>query len=133
MDVIVVGSNPATQVAKRATATISIVMAAASDPIGTGLVASLARPKGNVTGLAVLVNQANPVAPVFVKASQTAARTLGLQLVTARASGPGELDAAFAVLMREQPRALSLHNDPLFVPRELSSLGGLRGQDPERR
>ena len=140
VNVIVVGSNPATQVVKRATATIPIVMAAASDPLGTGLVASLARPGGNVTGLAslgedvmpkllellhettpkvlrvaLLVNQANPVAPTYVKASQTAARTLGLQLVTARATSPGEIDAAFAVLMQEQPGALAVHNDPLFV------------------
>src|ERR1043166_7654913 len=108
VNVIVTQGTPAAQAAKRATATIPIVMATSGDPVGTKLVASLARPGGNVTGLSLLVpelnakrlelvREANPKAsrvavildptnpdagggPLGQKETEVAARSLGLQL-----------------------------------------------------
>ena len=105
VDVLVVLGTPAAQAAKNATRTIPIVMAAVGDPVGSGLVASLGRPGGNLTGLsllspelsakrlqllkevlprvsrvAVLMNPGNPIHGTFWKETQVAARKLGVQL-----------------------------------------------------
>jgi putative ABC transport system substrate-binding protein len=141
VDVIVTASVLAIQAAMRATSRIPIVMAAAADPVGSGLVASLAKPGGNVTGIsllstdlaakrvallrellpevkrvAVLVQRTVPLAaPValFIAASQQAAQQLGLQLLVFDAATADELPLAFAAMRRERAQALVVQVNPL--------------------
>jgi putative tryptophan/tyrosine transport system substrate-binding protein len=129
--------------AKAATTTIPIVFLAAEDPVTLGLVASLARPGGNLTGInffalelaakrlellrelvpaatrvAVLVNPANPVtAESTVRGVETAARAMGLQIQVLNASNSREIDAAFSSLARDRPDALYIGADQLFTLR----------------
>ena len=131
--------------AKAATATIPIVFGVAEDPVRLGLVASLARPGGNATGInflanevvakelrllrdlvpkavriAVLVNPANAViAEPALRAVHEAAPTLGLQIQTLNATTIGEIDAAFATLARERPDALLVVGDTFFGSRSV--------------
>ena len=126
--------------AKAATATIPIVFGVGEDPVGLGLVASLARPGGNVTGInffdnevtakelrllhdvvpkavriAVLVNPANAAtAEPTLRDVQEAAPSIGLQIQILNASTIGEIDAAFATLARERPDALFVAGDGFF-------------------
>ena len=137
------GSNVATLAAKAATATISIVFGVAEDPVQLGLVASLARPGGNATGInffgreltakrlrllhdlvpkavriAVLLNPANAAsAEPTLRDVQEAAPTLGLQIQILNATTIGEIDAAFATLARERPDALFVAGDAFFTSR----------------
>jgi putative ABC transport system substrate-binding protein len=141
VDVIVTASVQAIQAAMRATNRISIVMAAAADPVGSGLIASLARPVGNVTGLsllstdlaakrvallrellpelqrvAVLVQRTVPVAaPValFIAASTQAAQQLGMQLLVFDAATADELAGVFAAMRRDRAQALVVQVNPL--------------------
>jgi len=117
VDVIVGGGTLGPLAAKRATSTIPVVMAAAGDPVGTGLVANLGRPEGNVTGLsnlgselsekrlqllkeivpglsrvAVLWNSANVVAALAMRETAAAARTLGLQVQSLEVRGSNSAD-----------------------------------------
>jgi putative ABC transport system substrate-binding protein len=140
-------STPITTVvalaAKAATATIPIVFGVGDDPVKLGLVASLARPGGNATGInfllqevaakrlrllhdmvpkavriAVLVNRANPsFAGPAAREVQEAASTIGLQIQILNASTIGEIDAAFATLTRERPDALFVAPDVFFTSR----------------
>ena len=129
--------------AKAASATIPIVFGVAQDPSRLGLVASLARPGGNATGInffntevvakrlrllhdlvpkavrvAVLVNPANgQTAETTLREVQEAAPTIGLQIQILNASTIGEIDAAFATLARERPDALFVAPDTFFVSR----------------
>jgi len=140
VDVIVAGPTPAAAAAKDATATIPIVMAVVGDPGGLGLIASLARPGGNVTGLsysvgvetfskglellketipkvrriAVLSNPANPSHALAIRDLQVAARSLGVQLQLLAAGGPAEFDGAFAAMAKERAGALLVAADSLF-------------------
>jgi putative ABC transport system substrate-binding protein len=125
VDIIVATQTPAVQAAKRATNTIPIVMAPAGDPVGTGIIASLARPGGNVTGLsaaiselaaknlefireispsvrrvAVLANKADPFTKPFLEHIELAGRSLGIKLQTMMISGEEEFDAAFTEMVR---------------------------------
>src|SRR5919202_5379539 len=135
VDVIVASVTQASLAAKQATATIPIVMVGVGDPLGSGLVASLAHPGGNVTGpasmlvevsgkqlallketvpnaspVAVLWNPANPVWHAAAsKETEAAARALGLRFQLLEARGPDELEGAFAVMTGERAGAL-------FVP-----------------
>src|SRR5437773_9390981 len=131
VDVIVTYGTPAAQAAKGATGTIPIVMAAIIDPVASGLVTSLARPGGNITGqsmmapdlaekqlqilkelvpktsrVAVLHNPANPGNAPQVRHAQDAARALGVRLQILGARGPGEIDSAFAAMTQEQAGAV---------------------------
>lgn len=131
VDVIVTFQTPAALAAKRATTTIPIVMAGAADPVGTGLVVSLARPGGNVTGLssataelaaknlelvrqmvpstkhvAVLVNAADTFAKTFVEQNQLAARSLGIELRTFMVRSVESLDTAFEDVVKARVSAL---------------------------
>ena len=134
-----------TQAAKAATATIPIVFGVGDDPVRLGIVASLARPGGNLTGIniltsevaakrlrllhelvpkaarvAVLVNPGNAsVAESTVREVQKAAPTMGLQIQILNATTIGEIDAAFATLARERPDALFVAPDGLFVSRRV--------------
>ena len=126
--------------AKSATSTIPIVFVSGSDPVDLGLVASLNRPGGNVTGVSILtaelltkrlellreilpattligflVNPTNPAAEVSNKEAETAARTLGVGLVTLNASTPSEIEAAFSTLAMRRISALLVDGDPLWT------------------
>jgi putative ABC transport system substrate-binding protein len=137
------GSAPAALAAKAATATIPIVFGIGADPVQLGLVASLARPGGNATGInffsqevvakavrllhdlvpkavriAVLVNPANAAtAESTLRDVQKVAPTVGLQIQVLNAATPGEIDAAFATLERERADALFVAPDGFFTGR----------------
>jgi putative ABC transport system substrate-binding protein len=143
--IAVTGNAASVLAAKAATTTIPIVFAVTDDPVKLGLVASLARPTGNLTGInflnteltakrleilrelvpgatrvAVLVNPANAAATeVVVRDLQAAARTMGLQIQVLNASTSREIDAAFASLARERPDALFVAGDPFFNSRRV--------------
>ncbi len=140
VDVIVAVVTQASLAAKNATKTIPIVMLAVGDPVGAGLVASLAQPGGNVTGtsvqnvegagkslellknaipklrvVAVLWNPANPVYQAqMVKETEAAARGLGIQLRMLAARDAKEIDRAFAAMTGERAEALTVIADPVF-------------------
>ena len=148
------GSAPGALAAKAATATIPIVFGIAQDPVQVGLVASLARPGGNATGInffsrevvakrlqllhdlvptavrvAVLLNPANAGSAEFTfREVQQAAPAIGLQIQIHNAATIGEIDAAFATLARERPDALFLAGDGFFrrPPRAICHLDGAR-------
>jgi putative ABC transport system substrate-binding protein len=130
--------------AKAATTTIPIVFNIGDDPVRLGLVASLARPGGNVTGInnfiyelvakrlallrelvpaavrvAVLVNPANAQTETTMRDVEAAARAIGLQLQIVNASSSREIDAAFAIFVRDQVDALFIPPDPLFISRRI--------------
>jgi putative ABC transport system substrate-binding protein len=141
--VIATPGNVTTVAAKAATATIPIVFGIGDNPVRLGLVASLARPGGNATGInfffqevvakrlgllhelvpkavrvAVLVNPGNPtVAETTLRGVEEAAPTLGLELHPFNASTSREIDTVFADLARERPDALFVGPDPLFFSR----------------
>jgi ABC-type uncharacterized transport system substrate-binding protein len=139
VDVIVAPTTPAAVAAKRATRSIPIVFTSASDPVTTGLVASLARPGGNVTGLSFLtpelvgkhlelLKQAIPgirrVAVLWepgerpeqdmLKGAEVAAHALGLGLRFVEARGPNDLDGAFSEVTRGRAGALALATSAMF-------------------
>jgi putative ABC transport system substrate-binding protein len=139
------GGQPAAIAAKAATATIPIVFGVGEDPVRLGLVASLARPGGNATGMnflnnetlsrrlallhelvpkavrvAVLVNPDNAtIADTTLRGTQEAARVLGLQLHVLNASTAREIDAAFATLSRDKTDALFVAGDGFFADRRV--------------
>jgi putative tryptophan/tyrosine transport system substrate-binding protein len=140
--VIAAGNFASAVAAKAATTTIPIVFAVAEDPVRLGLVASFARPDGNLTGInffnievtakrlellrqlvpglarvAVLVNPTNPVTETTLRGTELAARAMGLQLQIFNASTSGEIDAAFANFVRERPDALFVGGDAFFNSR----------------
>jgi putative tryptophan/tyrosine transport system substrate-binding protein len=104
--------------AKRATSTIPIVLAITNDPVAEGVVSSLARPGGNITGLSsmgpeVVGKQLELLKEVVPKISRVAA--LGLQLHVLQAGSPSEIDAAFAALRSERTNAVLVLRDTLFL------------------
>jgi putative tryptophan/tyrosine transport system substrate-binding protein len=139
------GSNPAALAAKTATTTIPIVFGVGEDPVKLGLVASLARPGGNATGInyfttelmakrlgllhelvpkavriAVLVNPANaPSAEATLRDAPEAARAIGLQIQILNASTSREIEAAFATLVRDRADALYIGPDGFFGTRRV--------------
>jgi putative ABC transport system substrate-binding protein len=140
VDVIAAGGTLAPLAAKRATSTIPIVMAAAGDPLGTGLVASLARPGGNVTGMSLMVpdlggkrlellkellphlarvvvlwNAANPYPAIVFKEMQTTGRTLGIEVQSLEVRGPDDFDGTFEAAKKQRPDALITIEDPLTL------------------
>jgi putative ABC transport system substrate-binding protein len=148
VDVIVAWGTPATLAALKATSSIPIVMSA-GDPVGAGLVASLARPGGNVTGLssqtaggeekrlellkelrpnlsrvAVFSNPTNPYCVIAVQHARPAAAALGLSLDVAEVSAVGELDAAFQAISQRRADAALVIADP-FLAHERALLAKL--------
>jgi putative tryptophan/tyrosine transport system substrate-binding protein len=138
VDVIVTVATPPTLAAKQATAVIPVVFAAVSDPVGTGLVASLARPGGNVTGLsiqgtdtvgkrvgllrevlpdlrrlAIIANVGNPGSVLEMSEAQATAHTLGLEVITSEIRRADDIAPAFEAL-RERADALYVCPDPLM-------------------
>jgi putative ABC transport system substrate-binding protein len=144
-DVIVAGITAAALAAKNVTRTIPIVVGVSLDPVGSGLVASLARPGGNVTGLSLmgveitakqmeLLKEAvpkvsrvavlrypgappstHPTHPAMVKEAERAARLLGIQLQVLAARGPEDFDSAFSAMARERAEALLVLPDAMFT------------------
>jgi putative ABC transport system substrate-binding protein len=140
VEVIVIQSTQAALAAKQATQTIPIVMAQGGDPVAAGLVASLARPGGNVTGLslqlselsgkrlqllkevapkstlvAVIRNVTHPNAAGFWEETEAAARSLNLRLQSVEVRSPADLDAAFKAVARARPSALITIADNMLV------------------
>ena len=139
------GGPAAALAAKAATATIPIVCIVGEDPVRLGLVASLARPGGNLTGInfligeltakrlgllrefvpkaariAVLVNPANATnVETTLRDLELAAHTMGLQIQIFKASSSPEIEAAFATFVRERPDALFVGNDAFFTSRRV--------------
>jgi putative tryptophan/tyrosine transport system substrate-binding protein len=139
------GSIAAASAAKAATTTIPVVFVVAEDPVRVGLVASLAQPGGNLTGinflsaelvakrlellrelvpgtarLAVLVNPVNAInTETTLRDVQAAARAIGLQIQVLNASTNGEINTAFASLGRERPDALFVGGDAFFNTRRV--------------
>jgi putative tryptophan/tyrosine transport system substrate-binding protein len=151
LDIIVTHGGAATRAVQQATATIPIIIAAADDPLATGLVTSLARPGGNTTGLsiltaeltekrlellkeilpgltrvAVLWNPDNPVSEPELRRAEAAARPLGLQLQSFRVSEHRELANAFSSIKAEGADAVFLLSDAMFFGRrkEIVDLAG---------
>ncbi len=139
---VIVANTPAAMVASAVTTTIPIVFSSAIDPVKAGLVASLNRPGGNITGVAnfddvlgakrlellrelvpkaemigLLINPNNPNAETIASRLQEAARTLGQQIRILNASTEGEVDAAFATLAELRIGAILVASDPFFVSR----------------
>jgi len=140
VDVIIVVTTPAAQAAMRATTTIPIVHPAVIDPVGTGLVASLARPGGNLTGLAilnaelsarrlevlkeviprlsngaVLWNAANPANAVAWKETDNAARVLAVTLQSYEVRNVNDFEGAFARIAQQRPDFLYVLQDALML------------------
>jgi putative ABC transport system substrate-binding protein len=140
VDLILTGASPGALAAKRATAAIPIVMVTTGDPVTDGIVASLARPSGNVTGVtalgqelntkrlelirevvpgvtrvAVLINPASSYTNSFLKEKDGAARTLGLDLRTLEVDDPDNLEKAMAAIAVERLAALMVQTNPLFI------------------
>jgi putative ABC transport system substrate-binding protein len=139
VDVLVAQGAPAAHAAKNATTTIPIVIGNAADPVGTGLVASLARPGGNITGLsdfnvgvitkrlellkemvptasriAVMLNPANPTNPLQLKDLQAIAPALRVALLSLEVKGPDDIEPAFATMKKQRAAALIVVGDPMF-------------------
>ena len=137
-DLIITITTPAALAAKNATTSIPIVIPTAIDPVGTGLIASLAHPGGNVTGgailtgemaakrlellkevvptvsrTAVLWNRANPANALAWRDTQVAARALGVILQSHEVQGPNDFEVAFAKMAEERPDALFVLDDAL--------------------
>jgi len=140
VDIIVAVGTLAPLAAKRATSKIPIVMAAAGDPVGSGLVASLARPGGNVTGtslmapdlggkrlelvkdllpkahrVTVLWNAANPYSALAFKETERAALTLEIEIQSLEVRAPADFDGALDLAARQHADALITVEDPLTI------------------
>ncbi len=139
VDVIVAGTNRAAFPAKHATSTIPIVGVAVHDAVGTGLVASLARPGGNITGVesmapeldakrlellreispkissvAILYNPGDPAMQLHRRYTEAAAKTLSITVRTLEVREPQDFDGVFALLAKERPDALLVFTDPFI-------------------
>src|SRR5262249_44409515 len=139
-NVIVTVGGAATKAAQQVTKTIPIVMSVVIDPLGSGLIASLARPGGNVTGItimasdivgkqlellkqavpeasrvALLWNPANPGSAPQLREAEAAARALGIRLQAMEARDPKGIDRAFAAMTRERVGAVMILADAIFT------------------
>jgi putative tryptophan/tyrosine transport system substrate-binding protein len=140
--IVTIGGDITARAAKGATATIPVVFVIGGDPVQLGLIATLNRPGGNVTGISflvvltiakrldlltkmapmanpigVLVNPNNPSAESNPRDAQIAAETLGRKLVVVKAGTEDEIDTAFATLVREKVGAVLVDADPFFLAR----------------
>jgi len=136
VDLILTAGTPGAFAAKRATQTIPIVMAVSGDAVGTGLVSSLARPGGNLTGLTtmvpdlegkrleilreilpklvtvgVLLNTSNPLTAIQWEQTKTGAKALGIQLQPIELQRPEDFKDAFARIARQRPDAITMVAD----------------------
>ena len=148
VDVIVTAAAPSAVAAKAATRSIPVVMLDPGDPVGLGLVESLARPGGNVTGVssiapelaakrlallketapgiarvAVLFNAAIPPAEIALRELQAAARVIGVQVQSVPVQGPTGLDEAFRVIVQERIEGVIVFPDPLTFSNQNRIIG----------
>jgi putative ABC transport system substrate-binding protein len=139
-DLIIVNTTPAAIAARKVTTTIPIVIPTAIDPVGAGLITSLAHPGGNITGstilsaelsakrlellkevipglsrMAVLWNTANPANALAWRQTQDAARALGVTLQPHAVQGPKDFEVAFALMAEERPDAVFVLEDALIL------------------
>jgi putative ABC transport system substrate-binding protein len=139
VDVIAAGNLPSAQAAKHATSTVPIIFVSGGDPVEHGLVTSLARPGGNLTGISILVgelmpkrlellselvpqagviglfvNPTNPNTERYVRDMQEAARAKAIRLHILKAGTEGDFDPAFVSLLQQHAGALVVGADPLF-------------------
>jgi putative tryptophan/tyrosine transport system substrate-binding protein len=139
-DVIAVTTTPAAQLLKKATRDIPIVMVALGDPLGTGLVESLSRPSGNITGMSLMVPEmavkrlellrelvpgisrvlvlsflADPIAPIQVKAMEVAARSIGLTLQVQDIRTADDIHAAYEEGSRARSEGVLVTEESMFV------------------
>ncbi len=154
---VVVGGHLAVRAAKHATSTIPIVGVVMGDPVRDGLITSLARPGGNITGIssqggagggltgkqlellkeavpgvthvAVLANPANPRVAPLVQEAQAAAQALGVQLHIVEARSPDEFESAFAAMTKAGADALFVLTDALLFERHASTIAALALQN----
>jgi putative ABC transport system substrate-binding protein len=149
VDVIVAAATAATSAAQKATSTVPIVMGIVADPVGSGLVKSLAHPGGNITGLssiagdlspkllellrnmvpklsrvAVLVNPSNPIHATTLKNVQIAAQGINVKVLSAEAQTSQEIEKAFSMMSREKAGALIVMRDEFLnqQARQISEL-----------
>jgi putative ABC transport system substrate-binding protein len=140
VEVIVVDGTVATRAAKRATSTIPIVMVLVADPVGSGLVESLAHPGGNITGLTIMMtdlstkqlqllkeavpratrvvvlwNPDTPYSPKIIQELKAAAPSLSMDLKLVAIRTPEEIDSALSAVRRAHAQALFVIEDPLFT------------------
>jgi putative ABC transport system substrate-binding protein len=153
VDVVIVVTTPAAFAVRNATTTIPIVHPAAIDPVGTGLIASLAHPGGNVTGLAVLNaetsakrlellrevvpglsrgavlwNSANPANGLAWKETEGAGRALGVTLESDEVRGPKDFEGAFATIAQRHPDIMLVLQDALTLEYRKEIIGFALGQ-----
>ena len=139
VDVLVTYGTPGARAAKRATTTIPIVVALMGDAVAMGIVPSLARPGGNITGsqfhfpelmgkrvemlkeaippltrIAILFNPANPALPPALKVMDATARSLGIELQLIEASNPQDFDGAFAAMAQRRSEGFVVADDPVL-------------------
>lgn len=142
VDLMIVQSTPGVRAAREATKTVPIVFVGIGDPVASGLIASLAKPGGNVTGIAnlsvaldgkrvellaemvgglskigVMLNPANPTYPLHVKEFGAAAQRRGLRLAVIPAQTPEQIEKGFETLRREHASALIVQIDNFFLQR----------------
>ena len=157
VDVIVTGSSPGASAAKNATSTIPIVMVTTGNPVQGGLIATLARPGGNVTGVtalgqvlnakrlellkeavpslkrvAILTNPASPYTDPFLQESEAAVHALGIEVRVLEAREPHDLERAFETIVNEHAEALMVLADPMFIThrRRIVELAAKNGCHP---
>lgn len=144
VDVILAWGTTAVTAAKQTTSTVPIIFVAVGDPVGTGVVSSLARPGANITGLtnisaelsakllellkevvpgltrvAVLRNPTNPVSAPQLRWTEIAAHSLAVQLQVVEVRDPRELEAAFVAMTKEKAGALTVLADPMFLSQRI--------------
>jgi putative ABC transport system substrate-binding protein len=152
VDIIVASQTPAVTAAKHATSTIPIVMATAGDPVGTGLITSLARPGGNITGLsgtttetgskilelireilpaarrvAVLANAADPFTKPFLHQIEAGGRALGMTIQPIMVREVDEYETAFATMVKERADAVIVQPS---LPRKAAADLALKNRIP---
>ena len=140
VDVIMAADTPSTRAAQRATREIPIVIGTSTDPVGSGLVASLAHPGGNTTGLsnmasdispkrlemlialvpklsqvAVLLDSSNPATRAELKSLEEANKRAGLKLLVLEAETPEQIERAFAAMVKQRVEGLIITNNALFM------------------
>lgn len=140
VDVIVATGTPAYRALQLATTTIPVVLTVTSDPVGDGFALSMARPGGNITGLAfsaadlgpkllellkaavpqlprvaLLLQSGNPARPPQLKRAMSAAQKVGIQIVLAEAGTVQEIEREFAMMAKERANAAVILPDPFFL------------------